>query len=469
MKYVLKLLLWAVGIIAALLLTIVALQIFYRLTPVALSDEAKALLEETKHMAHLTENGYRFLGLHAPIESDPVVYGECVVTAKKSIAYARRVPLNQEEVQDAVDAENALISKECDRGRKPLANLHPPPNEDQVQPSFDWARLVSYADKPIAPIYRERWDAVLIAGQRGNEPNPLLGVFPHYSSGVRIEAARRAEFARDWARAKGESEKLDAIESIARSIERNADFANGTLLDAMIANAVLSSHLLVLQRAASAEPMLSRRVADAMLAVTKPIDRFQLAIEYAIGAEFRAHVALANQMKNFSGAEGISNRLFDRLDAISFDVNDTLNASAAYYLSAKRSALDPEQVALAPAHAHEPSTCSALGALNWICLLFQRNALGRMTVTMAMPSYRDYGGRTYDIRTLAAATRLTIEARARGLQGEQLAAFIANAPADMRDAARGEPFAYNAQTKLLTIKLQTKSSVLGEKSYNLPL
>lgn len=84
--------------------------------------------------------------------------------------------------------------------------------------------------------------------------------------------------------------------------------------------------------------------------------------------------------------------------------------------------------------------------------------------------YPPYGTRVADLRNLAAATRLTIEARRRGLSGDALAAFVANAPADMRDVFTGKPFEYDAAKKELRPVLREKNTVLGEKGpYALPL
>ena len=89
---------------------------------------------------------------------------------------------------------------------------------------------------------------------------------------------------------------------------------------------------------------------------------------------------------------------------------------------------------------------------------------------VAQPSYRSYGVRVADLRNLAAATRLAIEARRKGLKdGEVLARFVAEAPDNMRDVFTQQPFAYDATKRRLSIELREKSTVLGEGSYRLPL
>ncbi len=81
-----------------------------------------------------------------------------------------------------------------------------------------------------------------------------------------------------------------------------------------------------------------------------------------------------------------------------------------------------------------------------------------------------YGTRVADLRNLAAATRLTIEVRRQGLSGEALAHFVAHTPDNMRDVFTRQPFAYNLQTRELTIVLREKSPVLGDAGeYRLPI
>jgi esterase/lipase superfamily enzyme len=89
---------------------------------------------------------------------------------------------------------------------------------------------------------------------------------------------------------------------------------------------------------------------------------------------------------------------------------------------------------------------------------------------IGLPDYHSYGTRIADLRNLAAATRLTVEARRQGLSGEALARFIAQAPEDMRDVFSRQAFAYNPQSRELTIVLREKSPVLGDPGeYRLPL
>lgn len=122
------------------------------------------------------------------------------------------------------------------------------------------------------------------------------------------------------------------------------------------------------------------------------------------------------------------------------------------------------------AHTGEPNQASLCqGNLQWLCLPFVRNPFG---MWVNEPDFFDIRQGTHiaDLRNLAAATRLTIEARRQGLRGDALARFVASAPEGMRDLFTQQAFAYNIQTRELTIVLREKSPVLGEPgAYRLPL
>jgi hypothetical protein len=171
------------------------------------------------------------------------------------------------------------------------------------------------------------------------------------------------------------------------------------------------------------------------------------------------------------GEPGFFMRTMERGAKLTFDVNDTLNRVAAANLQNQQVVLSGargEPVALI----EWPSltqACNTLGDWEYLCLPFVRNPVGRIVVVISAPMYRDYGVRVADLRNLAAATRLTIEARRRSLAGEALTRFIGAAPADMRDVFSRQPFVYDQTAKHLRIELRQRSTVLGEKSYELAL
>ena len=113
--------------------------------------------------------------------------------------------------------------------------------------------------------------------------------------------------------------------------------------------------------------------------------------------------------------------------------------------------------------------CEWMDAWALLCRPYERNPFGTFFVSLSSGDYTAYGTRIANLRNLAAATRLTIEACRQGLQGEALTQFVAEAPENMRDVFSKAPFAYDPTQHQLTILLREKSTVLGEGSYKLAL
>jgi hypothetical protein len=171
MKLAMKIVLWMFGAVAALCLLVLGLQLYYRLTPVELNADAKAMIAETKHMTSLTDNGYRMHGLLAPEGIDPVQYGRCHVslmethrleTAKRP---AQTMPVSPASAEgDAYQKRTTDAVARCGNGKSRLPDLKTPDNQDRIRPGFAWERLLAQATNAPAAIYFERWDAVLAGG-----------------------------------------------------------------------------------------------------------------------------------------------------------------------------------------------------------------------------------------------------------------------------------------------------------------
>jgi len=151
-----------------------------------------------------------------------------------------------------------------------------------------------------------------------------------------------------------------------------------------------------------------------------------------------------------------------------YDPVDTVNLMSTQF-EEQRAAMLAAAKGLQPGTVSPPRICTWLGRFWHVCRPHERNPVGRWGARLSM-DHIPLGTRIADLRNLAAATRLTIEARRQGLSGEVLARFIAQAPEEMRDVFSRQAFAYNVQTRELTIVLREKSPVLGEAGeYRLPL
>lgn len=475
MRLVKKFFKWMFGGIAALLLAIISIQTYYRLTPVALSDDAKALLEETKHMSEMTENGYRMLGFLAGEGTIPAAVGRCYFNAwRRLTTEANAISTIKVAGTDAANEYRKRITQaetECYGDVPKLPKLRQSSPEFRIQPGFDWQTQIDRASRPLAKIYFERWNEILDGGARGSFSGPEAPI-PEYQHVVAIERARLARFAAHWSQANGDAAKRAAFASVEPFVPKVTQFADGTLIESMISLAMVSQHLLVIQSAVAREKSLGDEIAAAMKTTITKTSALPRAVSNAVGAEMRFAVWMNESIKTRKSTMGMFGDALDYLGYFAYDENDTLNLMAMSYrdaqeiiLSNGRRRFEESRIRLV----QQNVGCPSLGAAVYLCLPFERNATGRVLASIATPSFLDYGLRAHDVLNLTAATLLTIEARRQALSGEALAQFVAWAPADMRDRVTGEAFAYDPTKRMLTVVLQTKSSVLGEKSYQLPL
>jgi hypothetical protein len=240
---------------------------------------------------------------------------------------------------------------------------------------------------------------------------------------------------------------------------------------------VLTQWFLSLQVALASTPRLDDATAHRAMALLSTADALPQAMHRSLLGEWHStvqtlrhvttHVNSSWRAKTtdenraaFSWARLLFETVYDPIDGVNLYTRDFETQRQRVLEAADGS---PTQ------HTISNNPCPWLGPTGYVCLPFERNPVGRW-IGRASQSYEHYGTRIADLRNLAAATRLTIEARRQGLSGEALAHFIAQAPDDMRDVFSRQPFAYNVQTRELTIVLREKSPVLGEPGeYRLPL
>ncbi len=479
MKLVKKIALWSVGIVGALVLAFIGLHVYYRLTPVELSEEAKTLLAETAHMGQLTDNGYRLHGLLAPEGMDPVAYGKCLVDAH--VAHSREDSLffKKFDTDGERDAAFKLYSDKlkrttdaCAEGR-PLLQSLVRPKDLKLAPRLPLGEWANASRPPSYEALNSRWESVLSGGVRGNIPDPTLAIISSLQTPLELERRQLGLFASDWLAANTVVARTAAWQHISTRLVPLVAFADGTLIESMIATAGVTRQLLVMQAAASGANELDQTLSREMLATLEAVDRLPLAVSNAIGAEFQGSVAITdNILGRQDFGSGYGPAAVEWMGRFAFDRGDTLNLFAMGYRDSQRAVQSRTRGSTRDFRASVFAAnmgCPSFGDYAWSCLVFERNAAGRVMAAIAIPAYGDYGLRAWDVVNLAAATRLTIEARRRGLQGDGLVQFIANAPEGMRDVYTEQAFAYDASTKKLSISLRMKSTVLGDKSYQLSL
>ena len=108
--------LWCVGLVTSIVLLMVGLQIYYQLTPSALSAEALRLNERAALLPTVTENGYRLYGMLVPKDVEPVRYGRCLLDANLAHRAERQTLTAQMPSPDDNAAYDAYWKKHSDRG-----------------------------------------------------------------------------------------------------------------------------------------------------------------------------------------------------------------------------------------------------------------------------------------------------------------------------------------------------------------
>jgi hypothetical protein len=483
MRILKKILFWLVGLVVAVASVILGLQVFYKLTPVALSPEAVALNERASKLPVVTENGYRAYGLLAPKDVDPVTYGRCRVDAQNLQREERRAwssaspPAKEKAAYDAhwkaFNDRVDLAEAPCLHGGtrvslpKQLLDMH-------IKPGIPAARWQTLAAITPDPVIVARAEAVWAGDARrlGVDVDSPIAEFQNL---IKLERWRTAGSIQTW----DSRNRAQAVASWTRSIDDWVKSADDSLIDAMISTAALSQVMIAMQDAVARSERIDDATAEAALAALAPIENMPQAITDSMLTEW---LLTSRTMKSLpdtksplyvpgQGDSGLLMRTVERGATLTFDVNDTLNRLAVVNLQSQRTVMSAAR--------GEPETpikwegmttaCGSLGDWEFFCLPFVRNPIGRILVAISAPLYRDYGVRIADLRNLAAATRLTMEARRRGLAGDALATFVAAAPADMRDVFSKQPFTYDPATNRLRIGLRQRSTVLGDKSYELAL
>jgi hypothetical protein len=482
MKVIKTLVLGALALVALLVFTVVGLQAWYRLTPVALSVEANALIERAAQLPTTTENGYRLNGINAPRDQDAVVYGRCMADTYSSFRAAEEKqpppPINNPDGKAAWDAywkargdrqEQRML--DCRKTGEPL-KLPKALTDAKINLATTRADLAQIASIAVDSLLLSRAEAVW-AGEARRVGASFDAPLPPFLPLVSIERSRIAKAAAAW----DAGDRAAATRQWANTIQNWVKSADDTLIDAVLSVNVLTQTLIVMQQSVAQEPTLDEATAEGILKAIAHIDAMPQALADSMVAEWQSTSSAVDVMKQPAASLSLIEsswvgRWVDRASQQTLDTNDTLNRIARGNVWSQRAIVDVARGAAVPDVPAEWAAlgCDSLGAYSYACLPFMRNPVGRVTSAIAMPFYVDYGVRVADLMTLANAARLTIHARRQGLSGVALAKWVADAPPQMRDVRSKQPFRYDVNERKLNVVLQTKSTVLGDKGpYSLPL
>lgn len=455
---------------AAWLLSVLLVHAAYRLVPAQPSEASTRLEREANQRPPLFENGFRYGGWLAPVDMDPLVFGRCVYS---DVEERKQLALAGKNVPDRSHADTQARVTQCLQGKSLLE--HPKPAaDDWAKTSWtqeDWLKLARTSPNPVLV---ERAEAVWRHGplrlstdftRPGGHPTPLLWL-------AQWRVASAVMLWRDGRRD-------EALQTWTTSAQRALDVTGDDLVETMNAASTLTRLLLSLHAAVRSsdtvdEISASRATRIASLVETLPEAGQRALISEWQGMAFTIRSTDASVRTKWQGkreedpaSQGAWLYLLSFFGLIN-DPVDSVNLLSAEF-EPQRAAMLAAAHGQSPGHVTPHRSCPWLGPFWHVCRPYERNPLGRWMARQPA-NYIPYGTRIADLRNLAAATRLTIEAKRKGLTGEALAHFIAHAPDGMRDVFTRQPFAYDAQTRTLAIVLREKSPVLGMAGeYRLPL
>lgn len=430
----------------------------YWLVSPPLSPQAQGYEALAKALPTSTDNAYRVEGLFAPAALDPAQYGRCVHPF---------LLLRKDK-----EAEKQAGVERCNQGKPPLS-LPPALEQAQVSPGWTEREWLALAQAVPDQTLLARSKAIAAAGPRsfgyrlGDLSPPLRPLWT-------LNLWQSAHALALWRQGRTD----DAVSAFESAIGDNLQSADDTLIDAMISVRGLSQNLLALQLALASSPAPDEASAQRLRHLLDAVDSMPARGFKAMDAEWATYASSVDfgELRKQLDRPGVLG-WFTTAPLRLTHREDTLNRLAILFGDARQRMFDASEGAStaqsAPTPMPEASPCASLSKGTLVCYALLPNPFGRYFLDSAgfrADSYDPYGIRIADVRNLASATRLSLEARRRGLAGQALATFVADAPPEMRDVFTRQPFAYNPQTRELTIVLRHKSPVLGEAGeYRLPL
>ncbi len=452
------------------LVSVVLVQTAYPMLPVQPSAAALRLEQEAAQRPLVFENGFRSAGFAAPVGMDPLALGHCMhPDAEKR---AQEAQADKDLPFLSMAEEQALVTR-CLQGQSLLKTPTFSAEQRAVRSWTleDWLKLARTTPDPVLmeraeTVWHHGPSRVGIDFDRPNSRQAALLWLDQWrmASAVGLwHDGRRDEALRMWSTSAGQA----------------LDTTGDDLVETMVAVSTLTRLLLSLQTAVRSSDTLDDISASKAKQLVSLIDalpeaghRSMISDWQGLAHTFRStDASTRNKWQSNREKDPASQRawayllsffglIYDPVDSVNLMTIDFEEQRAAMLAAAK--GLQPDPVP-------PPRVCAWLGPFWHVCRPHERNPFGRWLVRQPT-DYIPYGTRIADLRNVAAATRLTIEARRQGLSGEALARFITQAPPEMRDVFTQQPFAYDAQARKLTIVLREKSTILGEAGeYRLPL
>lgn len=436
-------------LVALLAVALTVLHTVYWLVSPPLSAQAQGYEALARALPTSTDNAYRVEGLFAPVALDPMQYGRC---------FQPLLRLSKDQ-----DAEKQAGLERCRQGQ---AALSLPPALEQAKVSPGWTEREWLTLAQAAPH-----QTLLARSKEISNAGPRIFGYHYLDQSPPLSPLRALNL---WQSAQAlalwqQGRTAEAVSAFESAVEDNLQSADDTVIEAMTSVRGLSQNLLALQLALAQSSSIDEDNARRLRQVLDAVDSMPARGVKAMDAEWATMASGFDfeAMRRQWGSPGVLGwvkavpyRLAHREDTLNRRAVQFEEARQRMHRSAQGTSTNPP-----PVPPENPNPCPSLGDAGYFCYAVLPNPTGRYLLASAgniASAYERYGVRIADVRNLAAATRLTLEARRQQLSGDALAAFVAAAPRDMRDVFTGQPFAYHPATHTLDVTLRHKSTVLGE-------
>ncbi|MEZ5704380.1 MAG: hypothetical protein R3E56_02965 [Burkholderiaceae bacterium] len=464
------------GLLATLTLVILwlGLRVYFWATPEAPTPQRLALEERTEAANVDTDGGRLLVGLLAPADADPVAYGRCLLAAERSAwadadLHQAAPPASTDEAAkqrldrwQAMKAERTAACLATGRTPSQPAQLAP---DDRVRPGMSASQWTALASTPVAPPLRARFHELMklerasirVQDNRANIPET-------FSALLTLNQMEAARLRSRWA----EGHHHATLAEWTHAMHAWTTFAGSNLMNTSVAVNALTHHLLAIHslgrmQATTAAP----EDWSALLDLTRQSEGLIDALVPAIENERMAFRALQADLVQWQATRPAWQRW---LAQTLYDESATANLHASLlaesHLVAQQAALGETNLGPWEFKAWE-RPCPGFPVLSrqsgsW-CTLLGRNGAGFTMAWASVPSLQSHGTRIADLRNLAAATRLVMEARRQGVApGEVETDWVQRAPDGLRDVFTNAPFELDIERKVLTIVIRAPNTVLGD-------
>jgi hypothetical protein len=411
----------------------------------SLKPEAQALLQPNPAVA-LEKNGAVYLaGITA--EQNPFESGRAYVAAVLTVAQEREAKKNVQSkypsISDWLGAkplDTDALGKHC----KPIEA--PCLREYQNQAESLNGLLAQHA------TLLARYDALKryprFQNPMPSEPDAPAPPYKHAITLANIELIRVALALMSNSTQTDAINRLTADSRYWRSLLANQD----DLIGKMVATAAVTRQIAFASEIIAHYPELSRQHAAELASVVMPLSAAEHSLRKPLAREFRMVCDLVQRMPHFARTEDESMK--DLMVRKTVKPNATINLYYSNFEPTLRLENAPASSALAEREKPSPAHATTFEKTD---IFKSTNPVGIILASLG-GDHVEYVIRLHDLDALARMGEVQRQIAVNKVPTLQVQAFIATLPSQLNDPYTGQPIAWDAATKQLSIQLQGKNA-----------